>query len=275
MENKSILITGGAGSIGSEIVRQLVLKNDVYVIDNNETALFDLYEELKLKGKTFTMLLGDIRDKSVFEELTDDARFDYIFHAAALKHVTPSEKAPMEYVKTNIIGTHNVMDYAWKTNARLVNISTDKVVHSSSIMGATKKVSEIMVRNARQVSVRFGNVMGSRGSVIPIWQKQLEEGRALTVTDEKMTRYMMTIPQAVHLVIEAAEKAQDGEIWILKMGEQVNVLQLAKDILKKADKEELGVRMIGVRPGETMDERLWDPEEWKTFREEGNFYIGT
>jgi FlaA1/EpsC-like NDP-sugar epimerase len=273
MEGKTILVTGGAGSIGSEIVRQLVGKNDVYVIDYNETALFDLYEELKHQDKGFVMLLGDIRDRDIFNELSDDSKFDYIFHAAALKHVTPSEKAPMEYVKTNIGGTYNIMEYAWKTGARLVNISTDKVVHANSIMGATKKVAEIMVRNARQVSVRFGNVMGSRGSVIPIWQKQLEEGRPLTVTDDKMTRFMMTIPQAVNLVIEASQKAKDGETWILKMGEPVNVLQLAKDILKKADKEDLGVKMIGVRPGETMDEKLWTEEEYLTIRQEGNFYI--
>lgn len=274
MENKAILVTGGAGSIGSEIVRQLVgNKNDVYVIDNNETALFDLYEELKHQGTPFTMMLGDIRETAVFDEIHPEAHFDYIFHAAALKHVTPSEQAPMEYVKTNIHGTYNVMVYAWKTGARLVNISTDKVVHANSIMGASKKVAEIMIKNARHVSVRFGNVLGSRGSVIPIWQKQIDENRPLTVTDEKMTRFMMTIPQAVSLVLEAGQKAKDGEIWILKMGEQVNVLQLAKDILKKADKEALGVKMIGVRPGETLDEKLWTEDEFLSIKQEGNFYI--
>lgn len=274
MVNKKILVTGGAGSIGSEIVRQLVGKgNDIYIIDNNETAFFDLYEELKLAGTPISGYIGDITDPNVFNDISPDAKFDYIFHAAALKHVTPSVHTPMMYVKTNIHGTYNVMEYAWKTGARLVNISTDKVVNANSVMGATKKVAEIMVRNANQVSVRFGNVMGSRGSVIPIWQKQIEEGKPLTITDPKMKRFMMTIPQAVSLVIEASKMEDvNGKVVILDMGLQVDILKLATDILNKAGST-VGTKIIGIRPGETLDEKLTTEEEQARAKKVGNFWI--
>ena len=260
IKNKQILVTGGAGSIGSELVRQLCKENAVYFIDNNETSLFDLYEDLKQSGFTVYARVGDIRDSKIFEEIYAEFRPDLLYHSAALKHVTPSSWSPEEYISTNITGTLNVLKFAMKYKIRVINISTDKVVHSNSVMGATKKVAEIMTRDAHQVSVRFGNVMGSRGSVLSIWQKQIEEGRPLTVTDERMTRYMMTIPQACGLVIKAAEIGKDGEIFILKMGEQVNVLSLAHEILKKSGKD-VGIKMIGSRPGETLDEKLYTQEE--------------
>lgn len=261
MENESILITGGAGSIGSELVRQLAEKNQVYFIDTNETALFDLYEELRQEGKSVLARVGDVRDSKIFDEIVREWLMPtYIFHAAALKHVTPSSWSPEEYITTNILGTLNVLKAGLKYHAKVINISTDKVVHANSVMGATKKVAEIMTRDAKQISVRFGNVMGSRGSVIPIWQKQLEENKPLTVTDGKMTRYMMTIPQACTLVIKAASVGVGGEVFILKMGDPVNVLELAQEILKKSGKN-IEVKMIGVRPGETLDEKLYTEEE--------------
>ncbi len=266
MQNKHILVTGGSGSIGSEIVRQLCPNNVVYIIDNNETALFDLIEELrdyKVRGH-----VGDVR------EPINVGGLDYIFHCAALKHVTPSQWTPMEYVKTNIQGTYNVIECAYASRARLVNISTDKVVNANSVMGATKKVAEIMVKNAQQVSVRFGNVMGSRGSVFPIWQKQIDEGKPLTITDAKMKRFMMTIPQAVSLVIEASQMSNDvdGKIVILDMGEPVSILALAEEILKKSGSK-VGTKIIGIRPGETIDEKLMTSEEEARVRKEGNFFI--
>lgn len=268
IKGKDILVTGGAGSIGSELVRQLAVENQVYFVDNNETALFDLYEELRQGGYHVFARVGDVRNEKLLEEIRQEwGSPSIIFHAAALKHVTPSSWSPEEYVSTNILGTLNVLKFAAKyRGVVVVNISTDKVVHSNSVMGATKKVAEIMTRDANQISVRFGNVMGSRGSVIPIWQKQLEENKPLTVTDGKMTRYMMTIPQACELVIKAAEIGTGGEVFILKMGEPVNVLDLANEILKKSGKE-VGVKMIGVRPGETLDERLYTEEEGLNLKE--------
>lgn len=270
MENKNILVTGGAGSIGSELVRQLAPKNQVYILDTNETAFFDLYEELSQAGTPIKGRIGDVRDENLLDSMKGD--IDFIFHCAALKHVTPSAWAPREYVKTNILGTMNMIILANRTGAKLINISTDKVVNANSIMGATKKVAEIAVKNAGHTSVRFGNVMGSRGSVIPIWQRQIERGESLTVTDERMTRYMMTIPEACSLVIEAALVGTGGEIFLLNMGEPVNVLALAQDILKKSGKD-TGIRMIGVRPGETLTEKLMTDEEALTATKEGNFYI--
>ena len=273
MEGKLIYVTGGAGSIGNELVRQLCVKNTVALLDNNETALFDLVEELNQKGFNVFGHLGDVRDKTVFEKM--EVKFgapEVIFHASALKHVTPSAWNPEEYVTTNILGALNVIDFVGKNPIKLINISTDKVVHANSIMGATKKVAEIAVKNAGHISVRFGNVLGSRGSVIPIWQRQIENGEALTVTDDKATRYMMSIPQAVSLVIKAAEIGEPGQILILDMGEPVNVLNLALEILGKSGKD-VGVKMIGMRPGETLDEKLMTDEEMALAKKLENFWI--
>lgn len=268
-----MLVTGGAGSIGSELVRQLAPSNEVYVLDINETAFFDLHEELNQKGFKVQGRVGNIKAHSTVDDAIWEFRPDVIFHAAACKHVTPMEWTPLEAVHTNIIGTHNLVKYAKRYSVKkFVNISTDKVVHAESIMGLTKKIAEKMVKNAGFVSVRFGNVLGSRGSVIPIWQKQLDEGRPLTVTDARMERYMMTIPEAVRLVVKAAEVGKPGQVLILDMGEPVNILQLAKDILAKSGKD-LGVEMIGVRPGETLTERLMTLEEQSTAVKVDDFWV--
>lgn len=269
MKSKRILCVGGAGSIGSELVRQLSHENTVYVLDINETDMFDLVEELNIQGR-----VGDIRDETMLEEVFYDFVPDLIFHCAALKHVTPNEHVPIEAVRTNILGTYNVIKMAKRFNARLVNISTDKVVNGESIMGLTKKIAEKMVKQAGYVSVRFGNVLGSRGSVIPIWQKELNENKPLTVTDERMTRYMMTITEAVKLVIKAAEIGKPGQILIMDMKEKVNVLQLAKDILGKSGKD-VGIKMIGMRLGETLSEELMNETEKATAIKEGNYWVLT
>lgn len=270
MQGNFILVTGGAGSIGSELVRQLAPGNSVTVIDIDETRLFDLVEELRLEGHDIKGKVADVREYRIEK---GEMYPNLIFHCAARKHVTPMEDTPMEAVSVNINGTYNMVRIARESGfTKLVNISTDKVVNAKCVMGATKKVAELMVKNAGHVSVRFGNVLGSRGSVIPIWQKQLSEGKPLTVTDARMARYMMTIPEACSLVIKAAEIGKPGQVLILDMGEPVNVLKLAEDILQKSGKD-VGVKMIGVRPGETLTEELMSDLEKLTAVKEGDYYI--
>lgn len=275
IKNKNILITGGAGSIGSELVRQLAPDNRIFILDFNETALFDLITEEKHKGYWVNGRVGNVRDPETVNDVFSDFRPDIVFHAAAYKHVTPMEMYPREAVDTNILGTLNVIEHAKKyETGKFVFISTDKAVQSASIMGATKRVSEIIVRNQGKgfVVVRFGNVLGSRGSVIPIWQKQLDEGKKLTITDPKMERYVMTIEEACHLVIKASEIGTGGEIIILDMGEKVKILDLAKKIIAESRKK-VGIEVIGVRPGEELTERLMYEEEERRAIKKGKFFI--
>lgn len=276
IKNKRILVTGGAGSIGSELVRQLVPHNKVFIFDQNETGMFDAVEEYKQMKYWCHGKVGDVRDEKAVSDVFSDFKPQYVFHAAALKHVTPGEWYPREYVNTNIIGTLNLIENAkrWECTEKFVFISTDKAVQSSSIMGATKRVSEIIVRNQGKgfVVVRFGNVLGSRGSVIPLWQKAIEEGRSIKVTDERMTRYMMTVEDAVHLVLVAAEQGKGGEIYCLDMGAKINLLDLAKRLIKESGAN-VGIEMIGLRPGEQLTERLMFEEEEKTAKRSGKFYI--
>ena len=276
LKGKRILVTGGAGSIGSELVRQLAPHNKLFILDQNETGTFDLREELKHEGYWVHSRTGDIRDIKTIRDVFEDFKPQIVFHAGALKHVTPGEEYPEEMVMTNIVGTLNVVQEAkrWECLEKFVFISTDKVVNANCIMGITKLCAEGIVRRAGKkfLAVRFGNVLGSRGSVIPIWQKQIEEGKPLTVTDERMTRYVMTIPEAVNLVILAGEQGKGGEVFILDMGKQVNILELAKDILGKSESK-VGIKMIGIRPGETLDEKLMTAEEERVAIKQGNFYV--
>jgi FlaA1/EpsC-like NDP-sugar epimerase len=269
MKGKRILITGAAGSIGSELVRQLCKENKVYGLDMNESGLADLMNELNFPGR-----VGDIRNETTVRDVFSDFKPEVIFHAAAYKHVPAMEMFPREAVENNIIGTLNLIEYAkryacvWK----FVFISTDKAVQSTSILGATKRVGEIITRNQGKgfVVVRFGNVLGSRGSVIPIWQRQIDKGEKITVTDSKMTRYMMTIEEACALVIEAAKKGEGGEIYCLDMGQKVNVLSLAKQIVGG---DESKIQMIGIRPGEQLTETIMSAEEELSAVKEGKYYV--
>lgn len=267
IKGKRILVTGSAGSIGSEIVRQLAPRNSVFLFDINETGTFDLYEELKLKGYKVDYRIGDIRNKKTVKEVFN--KFDIVFHAAALKHVSPSERYPREVIETNLLGLVNVLE---ETKGKFIFISSDKAVNSSSIMGISKKFGEIVVRNAGGVVVRFGNVLGARGSVIPLWQESINRGENLNVTDERMTRFFMTTQEAVSLVIEAAEKAKPKETYILDMGKPINILALAKEVIRRSGKE-VGINMIGIRPGETLDEKLMTEEEEKRAIKRGRFFI--
>ena len=265
MNNKRALILGGGGSIGSELVRQLYLENEVMVVDMDETRMFDLVEELGVDG-----MAGDIADIEVVERAFK-WNPQIVFQCAARKTVTPGESNPIEHIRTNVLGTYNVIEKCKERGVAMVNISTDKVL-GNSIMGTTKKLAERMVKNAGFNSVRFGNVMGSRGSVIPLWQKQMDEGKPLTVTDPRMTRFMMTIPQAVELIIKASEMPQDGRIVILDMGEPVSILNLAKEIIQCSGKD-VGIKEIGIRAGESLTETLMTEEEKGTAIRENNFWI--
>ena len=277
MENKYIVVTGGAGSIGQELVRQLAPKNWVFILDNNETAFFDLYEELNQKGIRVYGVVGDIRNfdfNSIVSSEWPVICPDYIFHCAALKHVTPSKWSPRDYIETNILGTLNVLNFAKRQPAtKIINISTDKVINANSIMGATKKVAEILTKDANHISVRFGNVLGSRGSVVPIWQRQMDKNEPLTITDSKMTRYIMTVSEACELVIEAAKIGESGDILVMDMGEKINIEDLAKQILKKAGKSDDYTRVIGIRPGETLTEELMTENEKSRAIRKGKFWI--
>lgn len=274
MRNKRILITGGAGSIGSELARQLAPNNKIWILDQNETATFELRQELTSKGHWVFSRIGDVRDQNTVRDVFEDFKPQIVFHAAALKHVSPNEEYPLEAVQTNILGTLNVMSEAkrWECLEKFVFISTDKVVNAHCVMGITKLCAESIVRRGGKkfVAVRFGNVMGSRGSLIPIWQKQIDQGEPITVTDSRMERYFMTIPEAVSLVIEAGQKGKNGEVWILDMGKRYNILELAKEIVGKTGN---GIKVTGIREGETLDEKLMTLEEEKLAILQDNFYI--
>lgn len=275
IKNKRILIAGGAGSIGSELVRQLVnAKNSVYLLDTNESGVFDVTDSLK--GQKVWGRVGDIKDYKTVRDVFEDFKPQIVFNAAAYKHVPLMEYTPLEAINTNVIGHYNLVHVAktWECVEKFIYISTDKAVSSNSIMGATKRLGEIITKNQGKgfVVVRFGNVLGSRGSLLTIWQRQLDEGKPLTITDEKMERYMMTIPEACELVIEAAEMGEGGEIFIMDMGEKVNIKDLALQILGKAGKPP-NLKIIGMREGETMSEKLMFEEEEHKAIKRNKFYI--
>lgn len=270
-----ILITGSGGSIGSELFRQLAeAGNSVLAFDNNETAVFDLYEEYKQKGFDVHYRLGDVRDESVVEETFRTFQPEVVFHAAALKHVTPSEAYPRETVRTNVLGTLNVIGFAKKYGVqRLVYVSTDKVLNYNGVMGITKRLGEVITRNAGYVAVRFGNVMRSRGSVLEIWERQLFKNEPLTITDERMERFMMSIPQACQLLIKASQIGNAGEVLVMDMGEPIKIVDLAKEFLMKHNKPDHPIKVIGIRPGEELSERLMSEDEQKIAVRDGDFII--
>ena len=269
LRNKRIIVTGGAGSIGSELVRQLAPKNKIFVLDISENA-YGLSQELEQKGYWVKPRIGDIRNEETVRDLFADFKPQIVIHAAALKEVGAMQMYPEEAIQTNIIGLQNVLHEAYRYECleKFVFISTDKAVNLDSIMGATKRMGEVLVKNKGGIIVRFGNVLGSRGSLTQIWQRQHDKGEPLTVTDENMTRYMMTIPEACELVVNAIEEGPGT--YIMKMGEKFNILELAQAITKNTGQE---IKMVGIRSGETLTEKLMFQEEYERCDETDKFYI--
>jgi UDP-N-acetylglucosamine 4,6-dehydratase/5-epimerase len=270
---KDILVTGGCGSIGSELVEQLIKfkPSRIRVFDNNESGLFNLKQ--KLNSSLIRILVGDIRDKERLRFAIKGC--DIVFHAAALKHVPLCEYNPFEAVSTNVLGTQNLVEVAREENvSKLVAISTDKAVNPINTMGATKLLSEKIVLNGaigdgcstKFSCVRFGNVLNSVGSVIPIFRKQIEEGGPVTITSSEMVRYFMTIHQAVFLILKSASISKGKEIFILKMN-KLKIIDLASVMISELGpkygftKGQIKTKLIGVRSGEKIDEGLVTLEE--------------
>ena len=269
VKNKVILVTGGAGSIGSEIVRQICTYDykALIIIDQSESALYDLQQELKQNGyHNFMPIVGDVRDKNRLNNLFQEYRPNIVFHAAAYKHVPLMEYNAYEAIKINIAGTKVVADLSLSHNVnKFIFISTDKAVNPTNVMGATKRIAEMYVSCMQQegrtkfITTRFGNVLGSNGSVIPLFKKQIEKGGPLTVTHEDVTRFFMTIPEASQLVLEAGAMGDGGEIFIFDMGESVKIFDLAKNMIKLSGlryPEDINIKITGLRPGEKLYEEL-------------------
>ena len=281
LKSKVVLITGAAGSIGNEIVLQVVKYNPALIVllDQAESPMHDL--KLKLENQypqqNFSIFLGDVRNEDRMEYLMNLYRPDYIYHAAAYKHVPLMENNPVESVLVNVLGTKILADLAVKYNVeRFVMISTDKAVNPTNVMGASKRIAEIYVQSlykkiianqsasTKFITTRFGNVLGSSGSVIPHFKKQIEEGGPLTVTHPEIIRYFMTIPEACMLVLEAGAMGDGGEIFIFDMGDPVKIVDLAKKMIRLAGyklEEDIKIVYTGLRPGEKLYEELLNKKE--------------
>jgi FlaA1/EpsC-like NDP-sugar epimerase len=266
---KTILVTGGAGSIGSEIVRQICKYEykTLIILDQAESALYDLQQELKRSGcHNFIPVVGDVRDKNRGSILFQEFKPNIVFHAAAYKHVPLMEYNPYEAIKINIAGTKVMADLSYQYEVeKFVLISTDKAVNPTNIMGATKRIAEIytscqnQLGKTKYITTRFGNVLGSNGSVIPLFRKQIEAGGPITVTHKDITRYFMTIPEASQLVLEAGVMGEGGEIFIFDMGESVRIFDMAKNMIRLSGlryPEDIDIDITGLRPGEKLYEEL-------------------
>lgn len=281
LQNKVILISGAAGSIGSEIVRQVVKYKPslIVLLDQAESPMHTLRLELEEQypNQNFTAFLGDVRNKERMEYMMDTFRPDVIYHAAAYKHVPLMEDNPVESVQTNVKGTKNMADLAVKFKVqRFVMVSTDKAVNPTNVMGASKRIAEIYVQSlfrklqeegngtTKFVTTRFGNVLGSNGSVIPHFKSQIEKGGPVTVTHPEIIRYFMTIPEACMLVLEAGSMAEGGEIFIFDMGSPVKIVNLAKKMIRLAGfipETDIKIEYTGLRPGEKLYEELLNQKE--------------
>lgn len=268
LRGRRVLITGAGGSIGAEIVRQVAAfePEQLLMLDNDETHLHDAAHSLSM---TPVQLLVDIRDRQRVSHVFRKWQPQVVFHAAALKHVPVLEANPTEAVRTNVVGTANVVDASADVCVeRFVFISTDKAVQPTSVMGASKRIGEHLVLNQtnghRYSAVRFGNVLGSRGSVVPTFARQISSGQAVTVTDPRMTRFFMSTPEAVQLVLQAAAIAEGGDVLMLDMGEAVNIHDLAEKMIRLSGRQpgtDVEIRFTGMRPGEKLHEELRSPEE--------------
>jgi FlaA1/EpsC-like NDP-sugar epimerase len=270
---RTVLITGAGGSIGSEIARQVAaLKVDrVVVLDHDENSIFELMNELgKFNGRKVVPVVGNVRDHDIVHQTFKLYSPQIVLHAAAYKHVPVMEDNCCEAVLNNVAGTRELADAAIEFGCeRFVMISTDKAVNPSSIMGATKRTAEMLIQQRAEeckdlqthfACVRFGNVLGSRGSVVPIFLRQIAAGGPVTITHEEMTRYFMTIPQAVQLVLQAATLASRGDVYLLDMGDPVKIIDFAKEIIQLSGLipgKDIDIKVVGIRPGEKLHEKLW------------------
>lgn len=278
IENKVCMVTGGGGSIGSELVRQIAKYNpkQIIIVDIYENNAYDIQQELVMEyGKSLNLvtLIASVRDYFRMNQIFKTYQPEVIFHAAAHKHVPLMENNPMEAIKNNVIGTFNVATLAMFNNVKkFVMISTDKAVNPTNVMGASKRCCEMIVRfmsmqkdsNTEFVVTRFGNVLGSNGSVIPLFKRQIEQGKPVTVTHPEIIRYFMTIPEAVSLVLEAASIAKGGEIFVLDMGMPVKIVTLAENLIRmygKVPYKDVPIKFTGLRPGEKIKEELLMNEE--------------
>ena len=273
LHERCLLVTGAGGSIGSEIARQVAFLpvSKLILLDQDENSIFELINELQCTCTEIVPYVGDIRDFAMLEELFSQHKPDVVLHAAAYKHVPVMEANACEAVLNNVTGTRQLVEAAERHNCeRFVMISTDKAVHPSSVMGATKRTAEIIVQHRELFShhrartqfacVRFGNVVGSRGSVVPIFLRQIAAGGPITITHEEMTRYFMTIPQAVQLVLQAATLASTGDVYMLDMGDPVKIIEFARDLVRMSGLRpdiDIPIQITGTRPGEKLHEQLW------------------
>ena len=289
IENRTIMVTGGSGSIGSELCRQIAshMPKQLIIFDIYENSTYELELELRHKYPELNLisLIGSVRDKVKVEEVFKTYRPEIVFHAAAHKHVPLMETSPNEAVKNNVFGTYNCCKMAdkYKTQ-KFILISTDKAVNPTSTMGATKRICEMIVQSMNEISeitefvaVRFGNVLGSNGSVIPLFKKQIAAGGPVTVTDKNITRYFMTIPEAVSLVLQAGAYAKGGEIFVLDMGKPVKIYDLAVNLIKLSGytpNVDMKIEIVGLRPGEKLYEELLMDEEGLQKTQNDLIYIG-
>ena len=275
VSGKVVMVTGGGGSIGSELCRQIAEHNPktLVIIDIYENNAYDIQQELKRKYPELDLvvLIASVRNTKRIEKIFEKYQPELVYHAAAHKHVPLMEDSPNEAIKNNVLGTLKMVKAADKWGVkRFVLISTDKAVNPTNIMGASKRICEMIVQTynnrskTEYVAVRFGNVLGSNGSVIPLFRKQIAEGGPVTVTDEKIIRYFMTIPEAVSLVLQAGAYAKGGEIFVLDMGEPVRIMDLAENLIKLSGYkvgEDIEIKITGLRPGEKMYEEMLMKEE--------------
>lgn len=273
VNNKIVLVTGAAGSIGSEIARQLSYYSleKLVLIDHAESPLYDIEQELKEKHRTLKTVVpicevANVKDKYRMSDVFERYQPDIVYHAAAYKHVPLIEKNPYEGIFVNILGTRIVADLALEFGVeRFVMVSTDKAVNPTNVMGATKRVAELYTQSLNEydktkfIATRFGNVLGSNGSVVPLFRKQIENGGPITVTHEEITRYFMTIPEACNLVLEAGAMGEGGEVFVFDMGEPVKIIDMAKKMIKLSGlqlNKEITIEITGLRPGEKLYEEL-------------------
>ncbi|RRJ62293.1 polysaccharide biosynthesis protein [Paenibacillus oralis] len=287
-KGKKILITGGTGTIGQHLVRRLLQEEPgvIRIFSRDEFKQFEMAQELQQYAQQLRFLIGDVRDEQRLSRAMADV--DYVFHCAAMKHVPACEYNPFEAVQTNIIGTQNVIQSALEARVKkVIFVSTDKAIAPTNTYGASKLMAERLISSAQYqagsanttfAAVRFGNVMGSRGSVIPLFKKQIESKRKITVTHKNMTRFMMTMEEATELTLKAADYAQGGEVFVLKMPvvrleDLINavILEMSKKI--GITPEEIEIEEIGLRPGEKMYEELMTEDEGKRARELAEMFV--